>query len=196
MGIGMTQTKEPLPILPAYVAAGAGFVILIALWAAFLMPATIGGRASFVIVNGGSMEPALRDGDLTLLRRQANYAPGQIVAFRAGGGVAVHRIQSVQPDGTYVMKGDNKERIDPWLPSDENVLGKVMLRVPLVGRVIQNGGPLVFGLLVGLLVTLAAFWQDPAEGGAKGVDRPDSPTNPIPQRLPATVRRAKRKKAA
>jgi signal peptidase I len=191
----MTQTQQPLPILPAYVAAGAGFVVLITLWAAFFMPATLGGRASFVIVNGGSMEPALRDGDLTLLRRQAYYAAGQIVAFRASGGVAVHRIQSVQPDGAYVMKGDNKERIDPWLPSDENVLGKVVLRVPLAGRVIQNGGPLVFGLIVGLLVTLAVFWQDSGKA-AERAGRHETQTAPASLRTRTPVQRTRRNRAA
>jgi hypothetical protein len=61
--------------------------------------------------------------------------------------------------------------------------------------VIQNGGPLVFGLLVGLLVTMAIFWQDSGKA-AKGADRPESPAIPIPLRPSTTMRRAKRKTVA
>jgi signal peptidase len=190
IGATATHRRPAYPILPAYVGLGFGFTLLVVVWAMFMMPVALGGRTSFIVVNGASMQPALQDGDLTVLHRSSGYEPGEVVAFRANGGIAIHRIQSVEPDGSYVLKGDNKERVDPWLPRDENILGRVVLRVPLAGGMMQNGGPLQFGMLVGLLVTIAVFWPGAGES-PRAVVRPavDSPRprrqRPAPGAAPA-----------
>jgi signal peptidase I len=132
-------------------------LLLLGAWALYLRPAVLGGPASYVIVNGSSMEPTLRHGDLAVLHRRDGYAPGDIVAFRAEGGVAIHRVQSVLDDGNYVTKGDNKDATDPWLPSNKNVLGEMVLRVPYAGTIYQRGGFAILGMLIGFAVTLVAF---------------------------------------
>src|SRR2546423_7593613 len=58
--------------------AGLAFVI----WALWLRPEPLGGRAAYMIVSGRSMLPELHGGDLVAVRRRASYAPRGVVASR------------------------------------------------------------------------------------------------------------------
>ena len=75
-----------------------------------LAPVGVGG-GSLGAVAGKSMEPTLRSGDLIVVRPGA-YRVGEIVAYRSGGGLVVHRIVSVA-NGRLVMRGDANDDVDP-----------------------------------------------------------------------------------
>jgi hypothetical protein len=98
----------------------------------------LGGSTSYAIVEGTSMEPTLRDGDLALVRARASYGRDEIVAFRVpsgdpgAGAIVIHRVVGRTTDG-LVMQGDNKDGPDPWTPADGDVLGAMWLRVPRGG---------------------------------------------------------------
>lgn len=99
----------------------------------------LGGPVSIVMVEGSSMRPAYRDGDLVLVRRAGSYGIGDAVAYRSRqlGSVVLHRIVS-QPSGLLVLKGDNNDWVDPELPSVDAVLGKHWLRVPAIGGALKR----------------------------------------------------------
>jgi signal peptidase len=143
----------------------AGVVVLACF--AFLRPPLLGGTASFVIVNGPSMSPALRDGNIAVLKREDRYAAGDIVAFNVGGAVAIHRIVLVDEEGFYRTRGDNNPRPDAWLLTGDNIRGRLVWRIPLTGHLLQEHAPLVFGAMIGLCVTLVVFW--PADRGSRGL---------------------------
>jgi signal peptidase len=111
------------------VIAGVLLIIAVIVWFFLLRPAFLGGPASYIIVEGTSMEPRLHQGDLAVLRRQGTYQSGDIVAFRVEGGVVIHRIIGSTQEG-YIVKGDNKEYPDSWHPTDAQVAGRMWLHVP------------------------------------------------------------------
>lgn len=121
-------------------AVALALVVLAVTWFTWLRPTALGGSASYVIVQGSSMEPTYSDGDLVLIREGASYTQGDIIAFRAGGTFddptrIIHRIVGDATDGAFITQGDNRDRTDPWTPGPENIIGRAVLHVPMAGDV-------------------------------------------------------------
>ncbi len=84
------------------------------------------------------MEPTYQDGDLVLVRQHSSYHQGEVIAFHAGGTFndptrVIHRIVGDAPDGGFNTQGDNRDRIDPWTPTNENIIGSAFFHVPKAG---------------------------------------------------------------
>ena len=135
---------------------------LFAAWFLLLRPGFLGGPASYLIVSGTSMEPTLRHDDLALLRKQGSYEEGDIVAFRVEGGMVIHRIVDETADG-FVTQGDNKNSIDPWSPTADDIVGRLWFSIPGGGRFVHLlRQPLPLGALAGafgmLMVLFSPRW--------------------------------------
>ena len=128
---------------------------LVLLWMT-AAPATMGGPLSVVTIQGSSMEPTLFSGDLVLLRRAADYQVGEAVAFRSdmAGAVVLHRIVAEEAStGRYVLIGDNNDFLDRYRPLPEEVVGRMVLRIPAdVAAALRDSVPWVAGLGAALLV--------------------------------------------
>ena len=89
-----------------------------------------------VVVTSASMAPNLQPGDVVMLA----HAPprglerGDLVRFRAAEGSVIHRIVKVNPDGSYLTKGDANPTPDPTPVAAGQVSGVGRLLVPFVGR--------------------------------------------------------------
>jgi len=104
----------------------------------YFAPTNIGGSTRYVVTSGVSMEPRFHTGDLAIVRPAANYRVGEIVAYWSTllHTVVLHRI--IARDGNrYVFKGDNNHFIDPVRPTRSELLGKLWLHVPHLGRVLK-----------------------------------------------------------
>ena len=113
------------------------FAGLVTIWIAFA-PAKIGGQASYVIVNGISMEPGYHTGDLVIVRQAQTYQVGDVVTYRDAemGAYVIHRIISIK-QGQIVLKGDNNTWIDAYQPTHDEIIGKQWLFAPKFGRLMQ-----------------------------------------------------------
>lgn len=136
------------------------------LW--FCWPQNLGGRADWVLVSGTSMLPRLHTGDLVLVERQSSYHVGEVVAYRVpkgqvgAGYVVIHRIIGGNGRTGWTMKGDNRTAPDLWHPTDRNVLGAKLLRIPdawFVLRIFHM--PVLLGLFASFgIFFLIAFSAD------------------------------------
>jgi hypothetical protein len=99
---------------------------------------------------GGSMRPALQDGDVLTVAPLAGPARvGEVVAARRGGLLALHRVSEVRADAVRLC-GDACARDDGLFTPDE-LLGRAVA-VRRAGRPLATarlGGPL--GRLLGML---------------------------------------------
>lgn len=143
---------------------GATLVLMLA--AAGLLVAVVpvfGNEA--LIVRSGSMAPAIGVGDLVVAREQAGgYRVGQVIAFESGSDSSVvftHRVIEVLGEGegaSYVTKGDANEQPDEMVVTSNLVLGRQVLTVPQVGRLLALGktktGWLAFIVLPTLLIII------------------------------------------
>lgn len=91
------------------------------------------GRAPTVVASG-SMEPALRRGDVVVLTEPASEIPiGSIVAFDTADGRVIHRLIEMPGLDTYVAKGDANATADSTLVSRADIVGVGAVVVPLIG---------------------------------------------------------------
>jgi len=79
--------------------------------------------------NGSSMEPTLKPGDRldTVPFDRQKIRRGDVVVFisPADGSKVVHRVVSADSKGIRT-RGDNCNRIDPWVLSPDQILGRVI----------------------------------------------------------------------
>lgn len=130
------------------------WVLLLVGWL-LLAPLQLGGAMTYVATHGDSMEPGFRTGDLAVLRAAEDYRTGDVVAYRSAllDAVVMHRI--VGKDGRrYTLQGDNNSWLDPENPTQEEMLGALVLRIPQGGLWQQRltNPKLLTALAIGLLV--------------------------------------------
>ncbi len=100
------------------------------------------------------MVPSLYPGDLVITKPAENYHVGDIVAYIAPGGyVIIHRIVGRVNSTCYITKGDANPVPDPWIVCKNNIVGKVILRIPLLGYVLDfvKSNPIMLVLAASLL---------------------------------------------
>lgn len=92
------------------------------------------------VILTGSMEPQIEPGDMVIVTKMglSNLAEGDIIQFSRDGCQIVHRIKELQKDGdgniSYITKGDANNTEDMDAVSEDDVVGKVILRIPKAGR--------------------------------------------------------------
>lgn len=126
--------------------------ILAVIWIAFA-PLKIGGQASYVIVHGNSMEPGFHGNDLAIVKADSNYNVGEVVTYfePASGEKIIHRIVGIKGN-RYIFKGDNNSWIDPYRPTKDEILGKLWIHIPKLGRtILWLRLPINMALIVGIL---------------------------------------------
>jgi signal peptidase len=138
----MEATIEAPKLRSAATVAFAGVVVALALaWTFTLRPESLGGPADYVMVQGVSMVPTFRTGDLVMVWHEASYRRGEVVAYRVprgdvgAGSIVIHRIVGGSERSGFVTRGDNNPAPDDWRPRPADILGKARLRVPGLGRI-------------------------------------------------------------
>ncbi|CAM5325754.1 hypothetical protein SSPIM334S_08209 [Streptomyces spiroverticillatus] len=111
----------------------AGFLAGLVFWS--LAPVCLGWHTGAVV--SGSMEPAIRRGDVVVSAPLAPelVAPGAVLAFTGPqGATVVHRVVGRPSPGTFTTKGDANPTADSAPVAASDVIGLGRLRVPLVGH--------------------------------------------------------------
>lgn len=108
------------------------------LWIIFA-PLQFGGRVSYVMVDGNSMEPTYHKGDLVLVRSAVEYQVGDVVAYQNGdlNRIVIHRIIARQ-GGRYLIQGDHNTWVDQYQPTAGEILGKQWIYLASLGKYIQK----------------------------------------------------------
>ncbi len=128
--------------------------VLLAVWIV-AGPTSMGGPASYVIVDGRSMLPTYEDGDLVIARERSTYSPGDVIVYDApidSQFNVIHRIVEAA-DGGFVTQGDNMDKADGWIAPHETIYGSAWLHVPNGGIAITllRRPAVIAALLMGLL---------------------------------------------
>jgi signal peptidase I len=119
-------------------------------WLVFA-PYQFGGSVGYVIVQGNSMEPLFHYGDLVLVRRTDTYRVGDIAAYKNAqlNNLVFHRITRVVQDH-FVFKGDHNSWTDSYQPVRAEIIGKLWVHVPRLGRTFSwLRQPIVLAALAG-----------------------------------------------
>ena len=97
------------------------------------------GNFNVLVVQSGSMEPAIKTGAVVVVKPTAEYKVGDIITYVAGGRNSLsitHRIIEIKKNNNnivYITKGDANDSIDMAEVSYRRIIGKVRLNIPYVG---------------------------------------------------------------
>jgi signal peptidase I len=86
------------------------------------------------VVKSRSMYPTLDVGDIVIVKGSKDYIVGDIIVFRYGKEIVVHRVFNITSGG-IVTKGDANEKPDPWIISYDDIYGKVIAVIPRIGYI-------------------------------------------------------------
>ena len=113
---------------------------LIVIFIAWLLlaPTQLGGQVSYVIVDGNSMEKGFHLGDLVLIRKASTYQIGDAVTYQNAelGRYVFHRIVNLNLDH-FQLKGDNNTWFDSYQPNQAEIVGKLWVHIPKLGKAIE-----------------------------------------------------------
>ena len=130
----------------------ASLVIAVLLNLCFFIRPELFGWSRAVILSG-SMEPSMSIGDLVIVQREKEYRVGDIVVFDSGGLSVTHRILEKAQEG-FVTKGDANNVPDKELLSENHIIGRVAVVIPMVGKAVlflKNPAGL-------MLIMMLAIW--------------------------------------
>ena len=114
----------------------------------------IPGNYKLLIVQSGSMEPAIKTGSVVVVKPVENYKANDVITFKDGGKdrTTTHRIvdlEVVSGQTQYITKGDANNAEDSNKVSDGKIVGKVLTSIPYAGYILAMAKkPIGFVLLV------------------------------------------------
>jgi signal peptidase I len=128
-------------------------LLLLALLAwIYFAPIRLGGHNEYILINGTSMEPDIKANDLIIVREADVYQVGDAVAYRnpALNVVVFHRIVGKVLDG-FILKGDNNDWEDSYIPTYTDIIGKQWGHFTKIGKIfVFIRQPLFLAILVAL----------------------------------------------
>ena len=127
-------------------------IVVFIVWM-LLAPTQLGGQVSYVIVDGNSMETGFHLGDLVLVRKASTYQIGDAVTYQNAelGRYVFHRIVNSNLE-RFVLKGDHNTWLDSYHPASEEIVGKLWVHIPKLGKAIEwLRMPIHLAIAIGLL---------------------------------------------
>lgn len=114
----------------------------------------IPGNYKLLIVQSGSMEPAIKTGSVVIVKPVKDYKANDVITFADGrkDGTTTHRIVDVEVvsgQTQYITKGDANNAEDSSKVSENKIVGKVLTSIPYAGYILAMAKkPIGFVLLV------------------------------------------------
>lgn len=181
------RARSPHPLLRQLGSAALLLVIALVIYA---WPASFGGRSTIVFVSGTSMLPTLSTDDVVFAREQAHYAVGDLVVFRipddtigaevgaARGAFVIHRIVGGSESTGWVTRGDNRNSVDPWFLSEDDIVGRAERKASIGPEALTAVRlmltPLVWAIVAALLVFAVALRRLGADDDVDAADAADA----------------------
>jgi len=131
-------------------------------------PSQWGGDTTFVIVKGNSMLPNFHTGDIVVARAEDELEIGDVVVYAvpegAGEGkLIMHRLVGVDPDGTLVIQGDNRDEPDQFDVTADDVVGVARIHLPKAGLLVRYMGTWWFIAATVSLFVFVQLWPEQDE---------------------------------
>ncbi len=113
-------------------------LVLIILAVFFLLSQlNLPGNYHVFLVQSGSMSPALKTGDVVIIKPVSLYKVNDIITFNSQQNFTVtHRIAQVNND-SFITKGDANPVADQNTLRNSDILGKVFFTIPKIGYFIM-----------------------------------------------------------
>lgn len=110
-------------------------IVVLFLFASAIMVSKLDTGLNFDIysVQSGSMQPSIKAGSIVIVQEQEKYDKGDIITFNTNSETTVtHRIVRIE-DTLFYTQGDANNVEDGNPVEEEQIIGKVMFTIPLLG---------------------------------------------------------------
>ena len=154
-----------MKILYGILAALVGIAALALIVSALPIP----GNYQFLVVRSGSMEPAIKQGAVVMVKPSDAYKIGDVITFKstfrtpAGQVIPVsHRVVEIrvaEGEAFYTTKGDANNAADTREIRHRDVIGKVRFSIPYIGYGIETART-TYGFLALIIIPAAIIVFD------------------------------------
>jgi len=131
-----------------------GFIVLVAVLL-IISAFPITGNFKVMIVQSGSMAPAIKMGSVVAVKPADDYKIGKIITFgpysrtKSPTTHRIYDIKVVNGQPRYITKGDANNAPDQREIQKRDILGKVLFSVPYLGFAVDFAKkPIGFGLII------------------------------------------------
>lgn len=118
----------------------------------------LGFRAYIIITE--SMKPSINPGDIIVIKevKDEDLSVNDIVTVETKTGINTHRIVRIEPglNKQYVIKGDNNNVEDEGTIEINQILGKMIFRIPVLGKVAKALQDEVYVIII-IIILLQIF---------------------------------------
>lgn len=114
------------------------------------------------IITTNSMEPHIKEGDVIITKneKEEDLQVGDIITFEKKGQVITHRITNIEDNEgkkSYTTKGDNNTIEDLEKVSYDEIVGKGILTIPKLGKLINLLENQIVFLIIILMILILCF---------------------------------------
>lgn len=110
------------------------------------------------IITTESMKPNINPGDVIIIKSvtEEELMVNDVITFNTESGINTHRITKIENEGikTYVIKGDNNNLEDENKITFSQILGKQILRIPVLGKIAITLQDEVYIIIIAIIVLL------------------------------------------
>lgn len=117
------------------IAVAALIAIFVTPLVAYIGLSLVPGYTSYIVVSN-SMEPTIDRGSIIYVQATDDYQPGDVITFVEDDRTITHRIVGTTANG-YLTKGDANDLRDEWHVTEQQIIGELIIVIPLYGYVIQ-----------------------------------------------------------
>ncbi len=114
------------------------------------------------IITTDSMKPSVNVGDIILIQKTENedLFPNDVVTYRLSKDLerVTHRIIDKTED-IYITKGDNNKLEDKDIVRYENIEGKVVFKIPFIGKFFLNAENLFYTIFLSVIILTIYLYQ-------------------------------------
>jgi signal peptidase len=142
---------KPLKIIYYIFVAFIGIIVLLLIVSAF----PITGNYKLMIVQSGSMEPAIKMGSIVMVKPVDDYRIGDVISFgevtriKAPTTHRIYDIKVAEGQPVYITKGDANNAPDQREIPKSEVIGKVLISLPYLGYAVDFAKkPIGFALII------------------------------------------------
>ena len=112
-----------------------GIVLAVAVFMVFYRPISLAGDTHYLVVQSGSMEPALPVGSVVVVKPvdPNKLQKDEIICFKLSDPKSItHRIFDVTDEG-FITKGDANEDQDNFIVERKDIIGRAVFTIPYLG---------------------------------------------------------------
>lgn len=118
----------------------------------------LGFRAYIIITE--SMKPSINPGDIIVIKevKEKDLNVNDIITVETKTGINTHRIVRIEPnsENKYVIKGDNNNVEDEGTIGKNEILGKMIFKIPALGKVAKALQDEVYIIII-IIILLQIF---------------------------------------